>query len=130
MAGLSHADAPPPPRPREYPDVDGGALGRFRLALHCGGCMIDAQKMRARIMDMQVRLAGRAHVCAYCGGCLRVRLLGQNSSLPTAPNPPPHPPTHTHQEAGVPVTNYGLFLSWVHHPQALTRCLEPWGLTL
>lgn len=34
------------------------------------------------------------------------------------------------QEAGVPVTNYGLFLSYVHHPAALARCLEPWGITL
>jgi hypothetical protein len=61
-------------------------LGRYRLALHCGGCMIDAQKMRARLLDMQ--------------------------------------------EAGVPVTNYGLFLAYAHNPQALARCLEPWGLTL
>ncbi|KAI8474409.1 MAG: hypothetical protein J3K34DRAFT_518152 [Monoraphidium minutum] len=71
---------------REYPDLEEGGLGRFRLALHCGGCMIDAQKMRARLMDME--------------------------------------------EAGVPVTNYGLFLSYVHDPAALARCLEPWGHSL
>lgn len=71
---------------REYPEVEDGKLSSFKLALHCGGCMIDAQKMRARLMDMQ--------------------------------------------EAGVPVTNYGLFLSYVHDPKALARCLEPWGLSL
>jgi hypothetical protein len=45
---------------REYPDLaeqDGSssssAAPRFKLALHCGGCMIDAQKMRARIADME-----------------------------------------------------------------------------
>lgn len=33
---------------REYPEVESGALGQYKLAIHCGGCMIDAQKMRAR----------------------------------------------------------------------------------
>lgn len=56
----------------------------FKLALHCGGCMIDAQKMRARIADLE--------------------------------------------DAGVPVTNYGLFLSYVQSPAALRRVLEPWGV--
>ena len=32
------------------------------------------------------------------------------------------------EEAGVPVTNYGLFLSYVHSPLALKRAMEPWGL--
>lgn len=48
--------------------------------------MVDAQKMRARLLDVS--------------------------------------------EAGVPVTNYGLFLAYVHSPEALARCLEPWGLSL
>ena len=69
---------------REYPDEKD--LSKYQLALHCGGCMIDPQKMRARISDME--------------------------------------------EAGIPVTNYGLFLSYVHSPHALARALEPWGLTL
>ena len=34
------------------------------------------------------------------------------------------------EEAGVPVTNYGLFLSYVHSPAALTRAMEPWGLSM
>lgn len=41
---------------REYPEVEGeggGGLGRFKLAIHCGACMIDTQKMRARMLDME-----------------------------------------------------------------------------
>ncbi|WIA39023.1 hypothetical protein OEZ86_005171 [Tetradesmus obliquus] len=80
---------------REYPDLaeegsssssSGAAQPKFKLALHCGGCMIDAQKMRARIADME--------------------------------------------DAGVPVTNYGLFLSWVQAPEAMRRVLEPWGVDM
>ena len=33
------------------------------------------------------------------------------------------------EEAGVPVTNYGLFLSYIHSPQALQRAMQPWGLS-
>ncbi|KAG1678881.1 hypothetical protein FOA52_003549 [Chlamydomonas sp. UWO 241] len=62
---------------REYPDMSDGSLGSFKLAIHCGGCMIDRQKMRARISDME--------------------------------------------DAGVPVTNYGLFLAHVHAPAALEQ---------
>eukprot|EP00873_Tetraselmis_striata_P015975 jgi/Tetstr1/436239/TSEL_025083.t1 len=72
---------------REYPEVQEGAgagLGRFKLAIHCGACMIDRQKMRARLMDMK--------------------------------------------EAGVPVINYGLFLSYMQSKQALARAIEPWNL--
>lgn len=32
------------------------------------------------------------------------------------------------QEAGVPVTNYGLLLSYAHSPAALERAMKPWGL--
>lgn len=74
---------------REFPELEDGpdgGLRRFKLALHCGGCMIDAQKMRARIADLE--------------------------------------------EAGLPVTNYGLFLSYVHSPHALRRSLEPWGVSI
>lgn len=72
---------------REYPELSeksSRSSPKFKLALHCGGCMIDAQKMRARIADME--------------------------------------------DAGVPVTNYGLFLSYVQSPDALKRVLEPWGV--
>ena len=30
------------------------------------------------------------------------------------------------EEAGVPFTNYGLFLSYCHSPAALKRALEVW----
>ncbi len=33
------------------------------------------------------------------------------------------------EDAHVPVTNYGLFLSYVHSPNALKRAMEPWGLS-
>lgn len=52
-------------------------LGQYKLAIHCGGCMIDRQKYSRRILKLQ--------------------------------------------EAGVPVTNYGLFLSWAHNPEAVKR---------
>lgn len=70
---------PPTPHPAET-----GGLRRFALAIHCGGCMVDHQKIRARISDLK--------------------------------------------EAGVPVTNYGLLLSYAHSPAALQRALAPWGL--
>jgi hypothetical protein len=38
---------------REFPELEGGVLGRYRAAIHCGGCMIDQQKMRARLLDLQ-----------------------------------------------------------------------------
>ncbi|KAL4448101.1 hypothetical protein ABPG75_005320 [Micractinium tetrahymenae] len=71
---------------REFPEIEeeGGGLGSYALAVHCGGCMIDQQKMRARILDLQ--------------------------------------------EAGVPMTNYGLLLSYAHSPTALERAMKPWGL--
>jgi len=65
---------PPTHYRREYPEVEDGKLSSFKLALHCGGCMIDAQKMRARLMDMQVgrcaalRCAALALVLVVCCG--------------------------------------------------------------
>ena len=84
---------------REFPDLVGGggegaeataggddkAGRRFALAVHCGGCMIDAQKMRARLSDAE--------------------------------------------EAGLPMTNYGLLLAFAAAPRALERCLAPWGVS-
>lgn len=72
---------------REFPELDDpatGGLKRFALAVHCGGCMVDAQKIRARVSDLE--------------------------------------------DAGVPVTNYGLLLAYAHSPAAMQRALEPWGL--
>ncbi|PSC71854.1 iron hydrogenase assembly [Micractinium conductrix] len=73
---------------REFPELDeeGGGLASYALAIHCGGCMIDQQKIRARLLDLK--------------------------------------------EAGVPVTNYGLLLSYAHSPAALERAMKPWGLSM
>jgi [FeFe] hydrogenase H-cluster maturation GTPase HydF len=65
---------------REFPRPE--ELKAYRLAVHCGGCMISHQSASARIR----RLA----------------------------------------EAGVPVSNYGLVLSWLEGPEVLARVLEPW----
>jgi len=65
---------------REFPDP--AELSGYRLAIHCGGCMIRPQKLSARVE----------------------RLL----------------------EAQIPVTNYGLALSWLEGKATLGRVLEPW----
>ncbi len=52
-------------------------LSQYKLAIHCGGCMIDRQKFRRRLWKLK--------------------------------------------EANVPVTNYGLFFSWVNNPQTVKR---------
>jgi hypothetical protein len=65
---------------REFPTPE--ELKAYRLAVHCGGCMISRQAASARIR----------------------RLV----------------------EAGVPVTNYGLVLSWLEGPGTLARVLRPW----
>ncbi|MDP3043753.1 MAG: GTPase [bacterium] len=52
-------------------------LSRYKLAIHCGGCMADRQKYGRRIIKLK--------------------------------------------EAGIPITNYGLFLSWIHNPKAVKR---------
>ncbi|KAG2427922.1 hypothetical protein HXX76_011909 [Chlamydomonas incerta] len=69
---------------REFPELESGGMDGLKLAIHCGGCMIDAQKMQQRMKDLH--------------------------------------------EAGVPVTNYGVFFSWAAWPDALRRALEPWGV--
>nr|ANM86740.1 HydF [Stygiella incarcerata]ANM86879.1 HydF [Stygiella incarcerata] len=68
---------------REFPELK---LDEYQLVIHCGGCMIDSQKMMARMQD-----------------CL---------------------------EAGIPITNYGLLLSYFQSPQALAKVLRPWGLSI
>jgi len=67
---------------RELPVGD--LLARYRLVIHCGGCMIDRQKMNARLDDMR--------------------------------------------HAGVPVTNYGILLSYMASPKALARVVAPFGI--
>ena len=57
-------------------------LEKYKLIIHCGGCMISHQKLQARLRDLR--------------------------------------------HADVPVTNYGVFLSWMQGQTALERVMEPW----
>ena len=59
-------------------------LSTYKLIIHCGGCMIDSQKLKARLHDLIA--------------------------------------------LGVPITNYGLFLSYMQGKKTLERVLKPWGL--
>jgi len=59
-------------------------LSKYKLIIHCGGCMIDSQKLKARLHDLTA--------------------------------------------LGVPITNYGLFLSFIQGKKTLRRVLKPWGL--
>ena len=59
-------------------------LENYKLIIHCGGCMVDNQKMLARIRDLE--------------------------------------------SVGVPVTNYGIFLSYIQGKDVLRRVLEPFNL--
>jgi small GTP-binding protein len=65
---------------REFPDAE--QLRRYKLAIHCGGCMIRPQKLAARVEQLLA--------------------------------------------AGIPVTNYGLALSWYEGKATLGRVLAPW----
>jgi len=41
---------------REFPDLaatSADGLGQYALAIHCGGCMVDRQKILARIQDLK-----------------------------------------------------------------------------
>jgi hypothetical protein len=68
---------------REYATKD---LSTYDAIFHCGGCMLDQQRMRARLADLEA--------------------------------------------AGVPITNYGLLLSYFNHGDAaLDRVLRPWETT-
>jgi [FeFe] hydrogenase H-cluster maturation GTPase HydF len=61
-----------------------GNLNDFKLVIHCGGCMISAQKMAARLRDLE----------SY----------------------------------KVPITNYGIFLSYIQGEAILKRVIRPWGI--
>ncbi|KAL9646410.1 hypothetical protein ABK040_006409 [Willaertia magna] len=58
-------------------------LTKYKLIIHCGGCMIDKQKMNARLNDLS--------------------------------------------KAGVPITNYGLLLSFLKSEEALQRVVKPFS---
>ncbi|WP_429412868.1 GTPase [Roseimarinus sediminis] len=57
-------------------------LRKYRLIIHCGGCMISNQKLQARLRELRT--------------------------------------------ASVPVSNYGVFLSWMQGEKALERVMKPW----
>ncbi|MDA3927780.1 MAG: 50S ribosome-binding GTPase [Prolixibacteraceae bacterium] len=57
-------------------------LSKYKLIIHCGGCMISNQKMQSRLRDLR--------------------------------------------SVDVPITNYGIFLSWMQGGKALERVMEPW----
>ncbi len=82
---------------KNYPDVvvehnfgrefrDNKDLEKYKLIIHCGGCMIDSQKLGARLRDLGA--------------------------------------------VGVPITNYGVFLSFMQSKETLKRVLKPWGIEL
>lgn len=63
---------------------DNKHLEQYKLIIHCGGCMISAQKLQARLRDLET--------------------------------------------VGVPITNYGVILSYLQGPAALQRVLKPFSL--
>jgi len=62
---------------------DNKHLEQYKLIIHCGGCMISAQKLQARLRDLET--------------------------------------------VGVPITNYGIILSYLQGPASLDRVLRPFG---
>jgi len=65
---------------REF--AEKGNLNDYKLVIHCGGCMISAQKMAARLRDLEA--------------------------------------------SRVPITNYGIFLSYIQGEKMLSRAIELW----
>ncbi len=65
---------------REF--VDELDMNKYKLVIHCGGCMISNQRMAARLRELNA--------------------------------------------TGIPITNYGIFLSYVHGEKILNRVIAPW----
>jgi [FeFe] hydrogenase H-cluster maturation GTPase HydF len=65
---------------REF--VDELDMNKYKLVIHCGGCMISNQRMAARLRELNA--------------------------------------------TGIPITNYGIFLSYVHGEKILERVIAPW----
>jgi len=66
---------------REFVDVLD--MKKYKLVIHCGGCMISSQRMAARLRDLKA--------------------------------------------TGIPITNYGIFLSFVQGKDILDRVIAPWS---
>ena len=60
----------------------GADMKKYKLVIHCGGCMISNQQMAARLRNLY--------------------------------------------ETGIPITNYGIFLSYVQGEKTLNRVIAPW----
>ncbi len=65
---------------REF--IDDLDIKKYKLVIHCGGCMISNQRMAARLRDLKA--------------------------------------------TNIPITNYGIFLSFVQGEQTLDRVIAPW----
>lgn len=65
---------------REF--VDDLDIKKYKLVIHCGGCMISNQRMASRLRDLKA--------------------------------------------TGVPITNYGIFLSFIQGEKILQRVTKPW----
>ena len=65
---------------REF--VDDLDINKYKLVIHCGGCMISNQRMAARLRDLNA--------------------------------------------TGIPITNYGIFLSYIHGEKIMDRVIAPW----
>lgn len=65
---------------REF--VEDTDILKYKLVIHCGGCMISNQQMAARLRDLKA--------------------------------------------TGIPITNYGIFLSYIQGEQTLERVIKPW----
>lgn len=69
---------------REFPQPS--ELSKYKLVIHCGGCMISRQQVEARMQTLM--------------------------------------------QVGLPVTNYGMVLSWLQGHDVLQRVLAPWRQVL
>ena len=65
---------------REF--IDEPDMNKYKIVIHCGGCMISNQRMAARLRELKA--------------------------------------------TGIPITNYGIFLSFIQGTETLDRVLKPW----
>lgn len=99
LASVGHTKLPPLPALHcTGTAAEGGGLGSYALAIHCGGCMIDQQKIRARILDLQVRrwglqvpwglTIGLLRCCFWCRVIWRLARPGHVAQLACCTHPP------------------------------------------
>jgi len=99
------------------------ACNHDRMAEDIGTAQIP-RKLKAAVPGVEIdhafgrefpdpRELSRYSVAVHCGGCMISRQAAAARVRRLA-------------EAGVPVTNYGLALSWFEGPEVLARVLEPW----